>query len=226
MPKDHPSLNTPDGVQAFQTSLMRMVVLGYTRQQISMEFKMDIKRVDYHINLIMNELRQQALEDVQVHYGRELQHLFLIRQEAWDAWEKSKKKRIRSKVALKRSTRPTRDGVDVDPEDIMVPASQEQTVVETDGDPRFLQVASQTTSAIIKLVGIEKAVQLLNQVNVINVSEASDEFNDRLARFRQQYNRIAAATEGALSPGGGLPGSDRLPESLGAEEDRPDRETS
>jgi hypothetical protein len=217
--RPHPSLNTPDGTQAFHTSMMRLVVQGYTRRQISVQLNIPVSTVDKHLDLLMEELRQQALEDVKTHYGRELQHLFLIRQEAWEAWTESKKKRKRSKVLVKRSGK--------DEAAIFVPMSQEHTESDTEGDPRYLTVALQTTVQIVKLVGIEKAVSLLNQVNVINISEASNEFNDRFNRFLAQYDD-AEESQGEVidAEGASLPRDHRLPESVDSEQDHPDRETS
>jgi len=87
------SKHTPlGGVQLEQrtAAIHRLDKAGFTQTEIALRIGTSQATVHYHLRKLAEEMRTSRIKDRDANIDRRIAELQLVRQEAWDAWEKSK----------------------------------------------------------------------------------------------------------------------------------------
>lgn len=188
-------LQTPEGTEAFMSALMGLIIRGYKPYEISRELSVPVSVVVKHTETLVSMWREQANIDATVHFGRELDRLNTVVQEAFKGWEASR--RPRKKTRLKAGRIGGEHGAAMhilEQVDVIEGSTDEEDLLP--GDPRFLEVIYRCSQQICKLTGVEKAVTMLASMTQINILEANDVYNDRLAKFRALFREDEEGTPG------------------------------
>jgi hypothetical protein len=163
-----------------------MFVRSFTLREIadflngreSVTYQITFQQVHYDVKKILQEWADERAELITNHIEKEIQKLDKIEAECWEAWEKSKSGKLKTKIE---------DSVINQTGDIVGGKITERSIETSNGNPKYLDMIQECIDKRLKLLGLYKPLRI--EADLTDGRRASDlteeELDDEIARIEQ-----------------------------------------
>lgn len=144
---------TPATIEKHRATIAELYLRQHTQQEIANKLGIDQATVSRDLKVIQANWRESALVDMNEAKQRELERIDQLEREYWQAWEASKKNKIKNRKTGT-ARKPTKDNPS--------PVNPESYVTENEernGDPRFLQGVQWCIERRCKIIGVDAPVK-------------------------------------------------------------------
>jgi hypothetical protein len=147
--------------------LAKMYLRGYTPVELSIHFKVSTGQIYSDLKMLRERWKENATELISEHKNKELERIDRIEKEAWDQWERSKLERA-ERISRKRSQVDkghvfNDKGKKVPTESSSKEEETQEKRMESIGDPRLLQVINDCRKDRMRILGLGKENDDMNE---------------------------------------------------------------
>lgn len=186
-----------DAALELKKNIAGLLVRNYSSSEIAKVLGVSTSKVASYIKAIREEWSLLTSSNFKEFQAQELIKLDQIEREAWLSWEKSKQTRTKKKTTYIKES-PSRDPMAalIMTEELVLD-SEVREEVETEGDPKYLDVIMKSMAHRAKILGVDKVNVNVFSAN-ININQDQPEYQQRvdqfLAQFGGDYGRIIDAS--------------------------------
>lgn len=188
---------TADSALALKKDIAGLLVRNYKSSEIAKELGISHNKVASYIEAIREEWGILTSSTFKEFQAQELVKLEQIEREAWIAWERSKKKHVKSRKTYIRSKSDSDDIVVVLDDSTLNLDSEVIEETQDSGDAKYLDVVMKAMAHRAKILGIDKVNVNVFSAN-ISINQEQPEYQQRvdqfLAQFGGDYRRIIDAS--------------------------------
>lgn len=152
---------TKEQREADKTFCADLFVKGYTYKQISeklnewtkergLNYEISYRQIYVDINQVMIEWKKEQIDNIDKYISLELKKLDKIEVELWEAWEKSKKPKRKTKI----------DGGNIQNDIVTGGVLDSRQLEDRNGEPRYLELLLKVQERRAKLLGYNAPVKV------------------------------------------------------------------